>query len=227
MNRFFRLSAVVPMALVVIFGSILMGCASKDRAVTAAAEEPVYTVQIDRRDNGAATGRRSRMDDANSVLPRSLAFEMVGESGAAVVGGSEARASATQAAILDAFVRSLIEARRTRGQSTADFSARLGPRLAITHKSLPVGYFAEISLITGGVENTLTIKNGALESPVADMKLIRKVFAETNGEFSLLSTDWSSSDGTCQARVACYMPAGLEEHLAAQPAAAEENAPIP
>ena len=222
-SLFFVFSSTMLFVLCPIFA----GCSSKRDMQTATVDEaPVYTVQIDRSENGAATGRRAKADDGSAVLPRSLAFEMVGEASASQASSTEARAAAGQAAILDAFVRSLIEARRERGQSTADFSARMGHRLAITHKSLPNGYIAEISLITGGVENVFKLKNGVLEGPPADMKLIRKLFAETNGEFSLLATDWSDHRGTCQARVACYLPAGLSTRLAAEPVV-EESVPIP
>ncbi|HKQ48881.1 MAG TPA: hypothetical protein VJZ71_12495 [Phycisphaerae bacterium] len=190
-----------------------------------AAVTPEYCIRVDRDNNGAAATGDEIDLSAASDRQRTLAFEMAGYSETAPDATPEQRAAATQAAVIDAFCKALIEARASRGQSTADFTARIGPRMTVTHRSVERGYEVRIELAYRGVESLFIVRNGVLQHPPQDLTLVRRIFDETNGEFSLLATDASSTGGVALAKVACYVPAGLESRLAGD--AAGEKVPTP
>ena len=173
-----------------------------------------YAIRVDRENNGAvATAGEVDLTNA-SDRQRTLAFEMAGYSETTPDATPEQRAAATQTAIIDAFCKALIEARSSRGQSTADFTAKIGPRMTVTHRTIDAGYEVRIGLTYRGVESLFIVRNGVLQHPPQDLALIQQIFNETNGEFSLLATDGSSTGGVALATVACYVPAGLESRLA-------------
>ena len=207
----------------VIWGGLLVpsvcGCgpgARNAQAVAArdAASNTGFTVRIDRRDNGAAATARSAQEQ--KAIARELAFQMVGQ--AATVSGRpshEARVAASQAAVIDAFTKALSEARRARGQSTSDFSAKIGPRLTFTHKALPDGDEVTVRIVSRGIESRFIVRDGELQHPPHDVRLLRQVFKETNGEFALIRTDDTSRSGCVQATVACYLPRGAQTSIPA------------
>jgi hypothetical protein len=199
------------------------GCAEKPAKTEVASTESDYAIRLER--DRAGSSSAAPLDRPRA--PRALTFEMSGF--AAPPAGAittEARTAAMQAAVLDAFVKALIEARRSRGQTTADFTARMGPRLTITHRQIGDGYEAEVTLISRGEDSTFVVRDGVLQHPPHEIRLLRQVFEETNGEFSLLSTEWSAPSGGCQATVACYRPAGLERpSLAGDPTGATLTTP--
>lgn len=189
------------------------------------AASPEYAIRVDRANNGAAATGEEVDLAAVSDRPRTLAFEMVGYSETAPDATPEQRAAATQAAVIDAFSKALIEARAMRGQSTADFTARFGPRMTVTHRIKAGGNEVRIGLTYRGVESLFIIRDGVLQHPPQDLTLVRRIFDETNGEFSLLATDATSTGGVALAKVACYLPAGLDSRLAGD--AADEKVPTP
>jgi hypothetical protein len=171
-----------------------------------------YSVMIDRNSSNTpsyGSARTTRLDDVQS--PRALAFEMVGF-GRSTAGGMDARAAGTQAAIIDALGRALVEARRTRAQSTSDFSAKFGRRLTITHRTKGEGSEIEVVLSNRGQDFTLVVRDGVLQTAPGDVKLVKRIFEETNGEFALLSADAvSASRDRYEARVACYQAAAAHD----------------
>jgi len=175
--------------------------------------EADFTIRVDRTNNGAAHTADDTDPTRPSDRPRTLAFEMVGYSNAAQDATPEQRAAASQAAIVDAFCKALIEARTTRGQSTADFTAKFGPRMNVTHRTLDDGYEVQISLVYHGVESLFVVRNGVLQHPPQDLGMVHRLFEETNGEFSLLTTEASSTGGIALAKVGCYLPAGFDSRL--------------
>jgi hypothetical protein len=176
--------------------------------------EPEYCIRVDRASNGAATTVEEAVLADASDGQRTLAFEMAGYSQTATDATAEQRAAATQAAILDAFCKALIEARASRGQSVADFTATIGSRLTVTHRTVDGGYEVRIDVAYRGVDSLFVVRNGVLQHPPQDLSLVRQMFAETNGEFSLLETDVSSTGGLALAKVACYLPAGPDASVA-------------
>ncbi len=211
-------------ALITCGTLLLTACQSAQRPRPAPPAPEVFTIHIDRGDNGAAEGVRDRQENKRTTLPRILAFEM---SGIAEKPPAEAQAdrhaAAKQAAVIEALAGALIEARRSRGQSTADFTAKLGPRLAIRHESLDQGHAIEVRLDAQGVETVFAVRNGELQHPAHDLSIVRRVFAETNGEFSLLSAGPTTASGQYVATVACYQPRMWDAALAGG-AGGDENA---
>lgn len=197
------------------------GCNPAEQVNQAAADK-ACTITLDREDNGAAVASTRTSRDRRPQMQRVLSFEMAGFSSVPDLGVTqEQRAAATQAAIIDAFCKALIEARRARGQTDSDFTARLGPRLTVTHRPVDDGYQVEANLISRGAETTFVVRDGQLQHQTHDVRMIHRLFEETNGEFSLLGTEWSSDAGACVAKVGCYLPAGLGEALAGDAAADE------
>ena len=193
----------------------MTGCSNARSEDSAGESSPrAISVRLDRTDNGAAIN--APVDRTRDVVapPRELAFSVVGSApGTEAPSSIEAKAAASQAAILDAFANALREARKSRGQSTSDFTARFGPRLTVTDRTLGNSREFTVCLKHRGVDNTITVRDGALQQPPVDFRLIRRVFDETNGEFSLLDTDASSRDGVVLATVGCYIPPGFEDTL--------------
>jgi hypothetical protein len=202
-------------ALIACGALLITACQSPEQPKTAAPTPEAFTIHIDRGDNGAVKGRRHNREDKRTPLPRVLAFEMsgIGEKPPAV-SEADSHAAARQAAVIEAFASALIEARRSRGQPTADFSAKLGPRLTVRHESLYQGRAIEVRLNTRGVETVFTVRNGELQHPPRDFAIVRRVFAETNGEFSLLAAGPATASDQYVATVACYLPRPMGTALA-------------
>lgn len=188
------------------------------------------------RPSADGTGRYEVAADsaARGTLPRELAFEMAGTARVGAVGGSRVggtragaeaisagpgeengaereRAAARQVAIIEAFAQALIEARRLRGQPTSDFTARLGPRLTIYHRSLGDGFEIEVVLVRRGEETHFEVKRGVLQHEPRNGEAVARLFEETNGEFALLESRWLAGGDECLARVACFRPVGLDK----------------
>ncbi len=200
------------------------GCGPRGEVNQAPATDSMFTIDIDQGRNGAVDATQRAARDERHAIPRTLSFEMAGFGHLDPDADTpEQRASAGQAAILDALCRAMIEARRSRGRPDSDFIARLGPRLTISHCSTDEGYDVEVNLICRGVETTFLVRNGILQHPPRNLKLIHRIFEETNGEFSILGTDWSPSTRTCVAKVGCYVPMGLGEALAGDVTAASDE----
>lgn len=211
-----RLGPAVSRAMVTILGCLCCCGCNEPGQVAQTTDDEAPTITLNRRDNGAAvTGGASAGSFERTAMPRSLSFEMAafahpgGEADA-----QERRAAATQAAVVNAFCDALIEARRSRGQPDADFTARLGPRLTVTHCTTADGPEVRIDLVSRGVETTFSVLNGALQHPPRDLSLLHRIFEETHGEFALLGTEWFPGTDLCIARVGYYLPAGYEEALA-------------
>lgn len=212
-------------ALIACGTLFVTACQSAERPKPAAPAPEAFTIHIDRGDNGAVEGVLDRREDKRTARPRVLAFEM---SGVAEMPPAEAQAdkhaAARQAAVIEALAGALIEARRSRGQPTADFTAKLGPRLTVRHQSLEGGHAIDVRLTARGVETVFAVRNGVLQHPAHDLAIVRRVFAETNGEFSLLSAGTAMSSGQYVATVACYEPRMMDAALAGG-AARDEDAP--
>ncbi|MEK6643946.1 MAG: hypothetical protein AABZ08_08555 [Planctomycetota bacterium] len=200
--------------------ALLAGCGSaRTVAVSDTSTQTDYKVRI-QRNSSASTS------DTIAAPARDLAFEVSGFAGATVgTDKSDEKTSVTQAAIVDAFVRAMVEARRNRGQTTGDFTTKIGPRVTIVHRQIGDGYEAQITLMARGVDTTFIVRDGVLKHEPHDLKLLRQVFDETNGEFALLGTTWKPVQRGCEARVACYQPAGMEGAVAG--ATAETSTPTP
>lgn len=193
---------------------------TRTASVQDSASEAPYKVRIERPGNASGV-------DSSRALPavaRSLAFEMTGfAANAEGKSGAEQKAAGSQAAAIDGLTKAIIEARRGRGQSFEDFTVKIGPRLTITHRPIGDGYEVQATLIARGVDTTFIVRNGVLQHPPHELKMLRQVFEETNGEFELLTTRWEAAG--CEAKVACYLPAGLGTSFAGQ--AADETEPAP
>ncbi len=201
-----------------------LGCGSDQQVQEQTAADDTFTITIDRAENGAIASSAREGEDQHTVIPRTLSFEMAGFSSSRdSEATAEQRAAARQAAIIDAFCRALIEARRSRGQTDSDFEARLGPCLTVTHCTTEDGYDVEVKLIRRGAGTTLLVRNGVLQHLPCDWQLIHRMFEETNGEFSLLGTERAATTDTYVARVGCYLPEGLGESLAGGVAEDAEN----
>ena len=110
------------------------------------------TIHIDRNENGAAFRSGDEARGPRIAMPRKLAFEVLGMARSAPAGASqEQRAAAHQAAIINAFGKALIEARRSRGQPVSGFSAKLGPRLTVVHRGVGAGGEIEVRRSCGSV----------------------------------------------------------------------------
>jgi hypothetical protein len=203
-KKFHRVS---PLSLFSV--ALLAGCGSaRTVAVSDTSTQADYKVRIQRSGPASAS-------DTMASPARDLAFEVSGFGGATVGNDkSDEKTSVTQAAIVDALVKALVEARRSRGQTTGDFTTKLGPRVTIVHRQIGDGYEAQITLLARGVDTTFIVRDGVLQHEPHDLKLLRQVFDETNGEFALLGTTWKSVQHGCEARVACYQPAGMEGAVA-------------
>ncbi len=207
-------------------GTLLVAaCQSAQRPNTPAPD--AYTIHMDRTHNGAAQSAGGKHVDKRTTLPRVLAFEMSGVAGKPPSWAeANQHAAAKQAAVIEAFAGALIEARRSRGQTTADFTAKLGPRLTVRHQSLGWGREIEVRLKVRGFDTVFAVQNGELQHPAHDLKLVRRLFAETNGEFSLLSAGPTTSSGQYVATVACYQPAAMDAALAGGAARNDDAAGI-
>lgn len=203
-----------------------VGCDPAGSSPYAKGRQRAFVVKLDREDNGAAEAATDRGAGPSGTRPRQLAFKVTGVARKpADDDRAKARIAATQAAMIDAFRKALIEARQSRGQTTSDFAARLGPRLTVVHESGGGSEEFRVKLNYNGIDNTLVLRDGSLRHPPVDFRLIRRMFDETNGEFSLLSTDETSSDQVSTATVACYLPPGFDAGMPANIARIETDEP--
>jgi hypothetical protein len=70
-----------------------------------------------------------------------------------------------------------------------------------------------VDVISRGVETSFIVRHGQLQHPPHDVKLVQRIFQETNGEFSLLGAEWRPDAGSYVATVGCYTPAGSKDAL--------------
>lgn len=193
----------------------LVGCGPAERTEGTSESAEGLTIHIDRNENGAAFRSGDAAAEPRIAMPRRLAFEVSGTARAAPAGASqEQRAAAHQAAIIDAFGKALIEARRSRGQSVSGFTAKLGPRLTVVHRKVGTGDEIEVRLIARGIQKVFVVRDGVLQHLPHDVSLVRKIFDESNGEFSLLPADRAVRTDVCVAKVGCYVPMAMEGALA-------------
>lgn len=206
------------------------GCGSGQAAKpTADHQAAAPSARIDRTENGAALANAKEQEAAHK-LPKTLSFQMTGIAEPAETGATtERRAAAVQAAIMGGLCQAVIEARRTRGRSTHDFTAELGPRLRVSHRTVEGGSEGQVTLIAQGTQTTWIVRDKQLQHPAHDLQLVRQVFEETNGEFTLLGTNWEASRGEYVATVGCYLPKGLNTAIAsdAPHGGASEGAVVP
>ncbi|MCG8407182.1 MAG: hypothetical protein MI923_18445 [Phycisphaerales bacterium] len=196
-----------------VLGASITGCQgfSRERSAT-----EVFKVQIDRQENGAAQSPQENPGhESKQTQPRRLAFEVTGFGRQPLAHGTqERRAAARQAAIIDAFCKALIEARRSRGQPASNFTAKLGQHLTVAHRDIGSGDEFEVRLVAGGAEKRFIVQDGVLQHLPHDFKLIHKLFDETRGEFSLLPTGPSAAPDTYVANVGYYLPVVQDGALA-------------
>jgi hypothetical protein len=194
----------------------ISGCAAPTaRQNPESSAEKTFTINIDRSRNGSAASTSVR-DKQSGRPPRTLAFRVTGRAPRVAQASTEARAASAQAAIVDALIKALIEARTARGQTVGDFSVKIGPRLTIEHHVLAAGYEAKIALNHRGVEKNFVVRDGVLQHPPEDFELIQRLFDETNGEFSLWSIEDSSPNPGAprvMATVGCYLPTGFDPSI--------------
>jgi hypothetical protein len=195
---------------------LLSGCQWNERAKgKASADDHRFAVRIDRCDNGAARAEMPADMSGKRAVPRTLSFEMMGTANLPKYGTTqEDRAATVQAAIIEAFCKALAEARQSRGQTASDFTAELGPRLTVSHCTVDGGEEIHVTVIDNGVETTFVTRDGKLQHPPRDMRLVHCIFEETNGEFSLLGTEWLPAGEECVATIGCYLPLGYESAVA-------------
>lgn len=216
------LVVILPLTALVVSGC---GSGGRDR-VAATAEPEAFPVRIEPGRNGAALSSEEEAEREKRMMPRALAFKVTGA--APRPEGdvpAEQRIAASQAAVIDAFCRALIEARQARGQPTENFTARLGPRMTVVHRRQDDSVEIRIKILYLGIENTLAVRNGVLQHPPVDLRLIHRLFEETNGEFSLLSTHNTIDDERVTATVACYLPAGFDPTAKVNIARTDEEMP--
>ena len=193
-------------------GMFAPGCQAPDEKSTGSGADAL-TIRVDREDNGAAG---DAFDSSSKIAPRKLTFTVAGFAQRPSAGASqEERAAAAQAAVLDAFCNAVIEARRTRGQSTSGFVEKLSDRLTLIHRSVDEGSEIEIRLRSHGIDEVISVRAGVLQHPPRDFELVRDIFAETGGAFALLPIDASVRlGGRYMARVGCYESFGVKRSLA-------------
>ncbi|MFQ5429066.1 MAG: hypothetical protein ACE5E1_02045 [Phycisphaerae bacterium] len=217
------------LAMPAVLGFLIVGCQEPQKpAADAPRTAKHYPVRLDRGDNGAAVHSTAGPSERDRLQPRRLAFEITGFASGAPDGATqqEQRAAARQAAIIDALGCAVIESRRSRGLSVDDFTATLGPRLTLTHRTTDDGNEFEVRLTTRGLEKVLIVRNGVLQDLPNDFDLIHEVFAATHGEFSLLGAEPLGASGRqYAATVGCYVPAGLETAVAGNPSGADGDDP--
>jgi hypothetical protein len=213
--RLFRSTLFTCPAAVILAAVLLSGCAPKEKVRQTAAADNGFDVRIDRSENGAATPVGRAGGQKTDAAARSLAFTMSGAGQMPETGASpERRAAASQAAIIVAFCKAIGEARTAAGQPSADFSVDFGPRLKVSRAAIEGGFQDRVTLVSRGIETTFIVRNGKLQHEPHDIRQMQQIFAATNGEFSLLGTDWSPVKGECVATVARYLPADLNSALA-------------
>jgi hypothetical protein len=202
-------------AAVALVAGLICGCGPKEKARQTASTSNGFDVRIDRSENGAAAPAAHAGGQKTGDTPRTLAFEMSGAGKMPESGASpERRAAANQAAIIEAFCKAVIEARKATGRPGSDFAVDFGPRLKVSRMAVDGGYESRVTLVSRGVETAFVVRNGQLQHEAHDFRQVQQIFDATDGEFSLLGTDWSPVKGECVATVARYTPAELNSALA-------------
>ena len=82
------------------------------------------------------------------------------------------------------------------------------------HRTVGTSDEIEVRLIARGIQKVFVVRDGVLQHLPHDVSLIREIFDETNGEFSLLPADRAARPGVCIAKVGCYVPMALHGALA-------------
>ncbi|MBX3395877.1 MAG: hypothetical protein KF841_10970 [Phycisphaerae bacterium] len=206
-------------ALGIVSVAALAGCGSRGGPQSSIqfAGQPSHTVRIDAGENGAASPARSASADAHADrTPRALMFEV---SGVALLpsdnAGQEQWAAAREAAVLDALAKAIMESRRGAGLSDDNFVEKLSPKLTASRRVSVDGDEFEIRLIDRGMERLFVMRDGILLHPPHDFALVRRIFTETGGAFSLLPADMSPTNRYV-ARVGCYEALGVESRMAGE-----------
>lgn len=168
---------------------------------------------------GMNNSRVQRPEQSAASTTREFSFEMVGYA----CKDPENPVSSKQAAIIETLCSALIEARRCRGESTSNFTDRIGDRLIITHKGTPEDHELQVVLKLDDGSIKFDVNNGVLHSRVQDFEELQKVFDETDGEFALLSLESSDDLDGYEARVGCYLPNNTGMLLAGDTDAANES----
>lgn len=216
MSTEYRLrSFTITMTAIALAFPLYAGCGgSRSASSSHGTSAESLSIKVDRSENGAAINAPTRANSEFVAPPREFAFSVVGTAPhASSKHSTEARAAASQAAIIDAFGAALREARKSRGQPTSDYTAKIGANLTVMDRTTGDTRELTVCLRYRGVDNTIIVRDGILQQPPVDFRLIRRLFDETNGEFSLLATDTSSRDGLVLATVGCYVPPGFENDL--------------
>jgi hypothetical protein len=219
-----RAKLLILVGAVIAASALPWACGSGERVRQKSANESAFGVRIDRSDNGAAVQRSRSREDTPPISPRALAFEMTGFAKPAEPASlQEHRAAARQAAIIDALCKALLETRHLQGIAATDFTAELSPRLKVAYSKTAAGYKARITLVSRGVETAFEVRDGRLQHPPHDLRLVQQIFEETNGEFALLGADWSVARGGYVATVGCYCSRESESAPTEQAAAAQDH----
>lgn len=173
----------------------------------APADSSAPAVAINPRENGAAIHIPARARRDEFPRRRSLAYEITGVAkGPVSPSTSEQRASAAQAAIVDALCLAVAEDRRNRGLTEADFSEEISPRLSVARRGSTPSTLSRVVLISGGTETVFETRDGVLTHPPHDIRSVQLLFDATAGRYALLGADWQPSQDIWTARVACYHP---------------------
>lgn len=205
----------------------LAGCGPRSGAQSSiqTAPQPSHTVRIDAGENGAASPARSvSADDRTDQKPRALMFEISGVAVLPSDGATQEQwAAAREAAVLDALAKAIMESRREAGLSDDNFVEKLAPKLTASRRVSVDGDEFEVRLIERGMERLFMIRDGVLLHPPHDFALVRKIFSETGGAFSLLPADMSPTNRYV-ARVGCYEAIGVNSRLAGEIRANQDSA---
>jgi hypothetical protein len=197
--------------------ALLCGCQPAQKARQTASAEEDFGVRIDRSQNGAAAAAPTQRsaDQKASATPHTLAFAMTGAGKMSEPSTSpEQRIAASQAAIIEAFCKAVVEARQVNGQTDGAFSTDFGPRLKVSRTAVEGGYESRVTLVSRGIETTFVVRDGRLQHEPHDLHQVQQIFDATNGEFALLGTSMSPVKGECLATVAHYVPGELDSALA-------------
>ncbi len=195
-----------------------VGCnrsSSNDEPVVQKAPPPeVFTVRIDAGNNGAAPMVQKGYDPSKRRAPRALIFETSGVARLPDEGASQEEwAAVREAAVLDAFAKAIMEARRMAGLPEDEFVEEFSSRMTVAQRISVNGEEFEVRLVDRGMERLFLLRDTVLQHPPHDFELVRKIFAETNGEFTLLPVD-EAPMGRMIAKVGCYEKAMLSGHFA-------------
>lgn len=217
-----------PVAVLIGFSaslSAMSGCSSRNEPepVSQATHSPNYTVCIDSGNNGAASPVTPVTHAERRRPPRVLVFETSGVAPIPKDGGTQEEwAAARESAVLDALAEGIMESRRDAGLPDRNFVDKIAPRLTAAHRTTDAGEEFELRLVDRGLERIFLIRDGLLQHPPHDFELVRKIFTETNGAFTLLPVDEAPLNRYV-ARVGCYERIGVESRLAGEMASGADT----